>query len=66
MRSFWFSAIGLTVFVVAVCICLTSCAHISEDGRTFYGWGSAKTDPATGKVTEITSDPPLKILPLGR
>ena len=36
------------------------CAHVSKDGRTFVGWGSAKFGE-DGKIVEITSDPPIKI-----
>lgn len=36
---------------------LSSCAHVSEDGRTFYGWGRFKN-----KDIEIESNSPLQEL----
>jgi len=47
------------IIICMVALCLCSCAHISKDGRTFYGLGKAKRD-AQGNITEIESSGFLK------
>ena len=49
----------IILYVGTLCVLLTSCAHVADKGKTFYGWGHAKMD-AQGNVLEIESDSPFK------
>ena len=48
------------ILIIVLCLMISGCAHISKDGRTFYGWGkSAKDAEGNPYVTEST--PPITL-----
>lgn len=54
----------MKILLILMILMLSGCAHINKDRDTFWGWGGVKIAP-DGNVTEITSEPPIKLPSFG-
>ena len=62
MKNFNLSDYYLVIFTVLILVLvwsLTACAYVTEDGRTFIGWGKAEFTDEDGNIRVIVSEPPV-------